>query len=133
MNKSRREKQITKTRQIERLYYILAFIFSIFGLSGGVSYTIFWSVMLSFTLLGFPLIAWQYRTLDEMGRLYFFKSWAFSGLITGISLSLLAITIAIGYNDSKFIFNIVLGIYLLSIISASLANTYLRWRDNQNE
>ena len=76
---------------------------------------------------------WEYRTLDELDRLRFFKSWAFSGLLTSLGLTVAVLWGFVKGEDVLWAvpFPAVLTLYLLAVLSASLAHAYLKWQENR--
>lgn len=136
MTKSRREQQLDKTRRVEWAYYALAFVI---GLSASVFHLTprtLTMLMLPLFLLGFPLWLWQYRALDELGRLRFIKSWAFSGIVTSLGLSLVLAWETFKLDKPQQVqisLDTILIILILSAASASLSNVYLRKQEERGE
>lgn len=130
MTRSKRDRQIDRTRRLEWALYLITFLSAgVAGFLGATPRTMLLLVSL-FVGLGMTVWVFQIRAMDEFARLRLIKSLALAGMVTLAGVA--GLTLWAAYNgpqisqprDIPF-----LAIYTLLVVgtlTASLSNVYLR-------
>lgn len=138
---TRRERQWTRTRQVELIYQIVFVAAFMYGVWFKPPSPVFWLFSAVVLLGGFAIWVWQYHALDELGRARFAISWMVSGMVFSSGVALVFLWVSCGalsrgdtlINPPGLPFWPMYIVLCLGLLAMWLTNLYLRRQDARGE